>query len=561
MVKGETIGRGTQVASNDPANSDPAKSGQSTSGQTRPEAAKPATAKPATAKPDSAKPQHGTSEPVTTPGAGPGIGAREAAAGKASPAAAATASGPTASAAAASAAKSSAGASAAKAAGASRAAGGGEPVDDPAPAAPGGRRRPVTLDLPAKDLTPPSPVPPSATAGRSGGAASGAASTTSGAASAAAATKPRRSLGLVSGAVLALVSGALGAAFAVAVVNTFYSAEQNVDALTELEARALDLRQRVDTLEARAQQAPAAQAPATGDAAPDAALAERLTALENGLTGLGTKVNELASAPPAANAPAASPEALQQLEGRVAGMEEKVAALTALNDQVSSLGGQVSTLNGQVSGLSGQVSGLGGQIGALAALPAKVDALTAERRDNAAAAAGLSALAALRAALAEGTPYEPELAAARKLLGDKAAPLSGLEASAATGLPTGPALAERLKAAFAAAPEGTADTSSAAAPADAGIVDKLLASASSLVTVRRTGDGAAQDAGPAVAAADAALMRGDVAEALTALGGLPDAEKQKLAAVIGAMEARQQALTTVAQLNRQLIADIAGRAP
>lgn len=377
---------------------------------------------------------------------------------------------------------------------------------------PASGRRPLTLDLPAKDLTPPPPPPsqPRAAAGEgAGGKAAGA--------------PPRRSLGLVSGAAIAVASGILGALFAVGVVNTFFSAQQNIDSITTLEARALDLRQRVEALESwsdKVRDTLAAAPAATGPAAlPDDVAAKldglegTVTALKDDLGGVDAKVAALANAPAAA--PAVSPDDLARAQA-----------------QITALQGQLATLANEK------------QAGAAVASEA----------------AGLAALGSLREAVAGGQPYEAELAAVRKLLGARAAALATLDAGAAGGLPTGPALAGRLKAALEARAAATEATP--AAPTEEGIVDKLMRSASSLVAVRHSGE-AGMDAAsvPALAAAQAALRDGQVGEALAALAALPDADKQKLATVIGLMEARQNALAAIAQLNRQLVADLAGRAP
>ncbi|MBS7545371.1 hypothetical protein [Ancylobacter oerskovii] len=393
------------------------------------------------------------------------------------------------------------------------------------------RRRPVTLDLPAKDLTPPPPPPPRT---ESPAAAGGGGAETAGNG------RKRQSLGLVGASMLALAAGVLGGAVAFALVSTFYSAEQNIDSITELEARALDLRQRVERLEARADQPATAAAPAVGV---PAELTARIEALEGGLTAADAKITAadgritaLAEAPAAAAAPAASPEALAQAEARLSALEGRIGETAAQGQN---------------------------EAARVAALENRVNDVTAQRQagaEAARAAAGLATLGALQAAMAAGVPYEAELRASRTLLGDKAAGLSALDASANAGLPTGPVLAGRLKAAMAEAPT-PASGGAAPAPADAGLVDKLWNSASSLVSVRRSSGAGETSSEPAIKAADDALMRGDVAEALTILNGLPEVDRQKLAGVIGAMEARQAALAAVAGVNRQLIVELAGRTP
>ena len=360
--------------------------------------------------------------------------------------------------------------------------------------------------------------------------------------------KPKRPLGLVSGLILALVSGMLGGAVALAVVSTFSSAEQDADAITELEARALDLRQRVDALESRGEAGVAA-----GTQAPEE-LATRLDALESGLAALGGRVDAREAAPADA-----------AFGGRVEALEQKVAALpapaaAASPDEVAALGARLGALEQRVGAIPApapaatpeDIAGANARIGALEQRLAEV---SSQQQTSGQGAAQLIALDALHDAIAEGRPFATELKASRALLGANADALAALEPAAGEGFASGPALAAQLEAA-------TAPVAAPAPPAGSpatgdGVLDKLFDSARSLVTIRRStlaAAGGSED----LATAQAALVRGDYAGAKAALDALPEAEKAAAAPILAAIEARQAALATVAGLSQQVLASFAG---
>lgn len=334
---------------------------------------------------------------------------------------------------------------------------------------------------------------------------------------------PKRQLGLFGTLLIALISGVIGAAFAVAVVSAFSSAEQNVEAITELEARALDLRQRLEMLEARN-----GEAPAPGLAAP-AELATRLDALESGLGALGSKVDALPAPPPAAAA--ASPEDVAAVKGQVEALEQRVNALPAPAPAATP-------------------AALDATNSRLAALEEKLGAATAAQRSSGQGAAQIVVLGTLREAVIAGRPFATELKAAQVLLGDQAAPLAALQPAAATGYATDAALAAQLRAAT--APK--AEAAPAAAPEE-GVVGTLLKGAQKLVTIRRSDEAAAS---ADLAKAEAALARGDAEGARTAIATLPEAERNAAQPMLAALDARQAALTTLADLHRRALATLAG---
>lgn len=373
--------------------------------------------------------------------------------------------------------------------------------------------------------------------------------------------KPVRQLGLFGGLVVALISGLLGGAVALGLVSTFYSAEQNIDSITELEARALDLRQRVDALESR----PGApvSAPAAGTLAPQE-LATRLDALEAGLTELGGKVNQ------SETTSAAPDEATAALGTRLGALEEKVGSLpapaaTPTPDEVAALGTRLGALEQRVGAIPAplpaaspqDVASANARIGALEQRLAEV---STRQQTSGQGAAQLIALDALHDAIAEGRPFATELRASRALLGAGGNTLAALEPAAGEGFAGGPALAARLKAATAPAPEPAASPAAGASTGEQGVLDKLYESAKGLVSIRRSTQASMGAGAGELATAEAALTRGDYAAALAALNALPAAEQAAAAPVVSAIEARQAALATVAGLSQHVLATFAGGA-
>jgi hypothetical protein len=494
----------------------------------------------------------------------------------------------------------------------------------------GRRRPPPTIDLPAKDLTPPEDkvtedraseerTPGDETAEAAvaeeraaeeraaeekaaylGAEAGANAAPNSDGTSAAppppppAAPAPGRSLGFLAGLLIALLSGLIGGAIAVMVALSFLGPAESIDALTDLEARTVELRQRTDALEAR---------PPADPSAGVAALGQRLDALTATLGGVEGKVSALASAPPAAAAPstdapaAVSPELSARLDAVEALAKQASAApaaaspeLNARLDAVEALAKQASA---QASDAATQASNAATQATSATERPTvSPDALTAlgdkltglEQRVAAVAkaneasargAAQLAALGTLREAVLRGVPFAAELAAARSLLGPPGDVLQPLDAYAAGGVPTGPVLLQRLTAAKAqestastapapAAASPTAEAPAAPAPADEGFFAKLTRSAEGLVSVRRAEGTAAATSSETDAAygrVAAALSRDDMAGAAREIEALPAEAREAAQPIAADIAARSKALADIDTLNRQILAGLAGSAP
>ena len=221
-----------------------------------------------------------------------------------------------------------------------------------------------------------------------------------------------------------------------------------------------------------------------GSVASAAAIAQQIAEAEQRLD---SKIAEALAKAEAGNA-----SALQQMQSEIAELKAKIGALAAGEGSVA--GGDLAALTGRLAKLE-------------AALPELVAAVGKENAGAKAAAAAI-AFANLLAAVSDGRSYAAELDTITALapsVGD----LGVLPAYAEKGIPTVPELARS----FTLAKEGALV---ATAPASTGsIVDTLMASAQSLVTIKRieeptTGEGP----GAALARAKAALDKGDLAAAV-----------------------------------------------
>jgi hypothetical protein len=228
---------------------------------------------------------------------------------------------------------------------------------------------------------------------------------------------------------------------------------------------------------------------------------ERSAAIESTLQELRSGLSELRRA--AAEAPAAAtPEAIGQIAARIGALEQRIAALAARPE--------------------------------LQALPAAEP--LAER---------LIALNQLRDAALGGKPYAAELGAAQARLGDKAAALSPLEATAKSGLPTLTALRDnfqRLVPEFFRRPEATG-----------GFLDRLVANAARLVEVRPVGEPEGASVGAIIARAETGLERGDLSSAIKEVEALPESMRAKASAWLARARQRLAANELLHQLTRETL--------
>jgi hypothetical protein len=192
----------------------------------------------------------------------------------------------------------------------------------------------------------------------------------------------------------------------------------------------------------------------------------------------------------------------------------------------------------------GDQSALKALTGRVAKLESEIDKGVAGTKSAAAAIA----FANLSGAVAEGRPYATELATIKSFVSDPG-DLGPLPAYADKGIPTVPELtrsfAARRDAALA-----------AAAPAPSGsLIDRLLASASALVKVKRVDEAATGDSASAVLArAEALLGKGDLAGAVKQIETLDGPPREAFKAWLDDAQARLAADTILQRLEATLLA-------
>jgi hypothetical protein len=232
----------------------------------------------------------------------------------------------------------------------------------------------------------------------------------------------------------------------------------------------------------------------------------------------------------------------EQLSSTVAGLQSEIAALGSKLSALAEaeLGGGAADAGPELNALSERIAKIE------SVLPELIGAIGKETADAKSAAAAI-AFANLRAAVSEGRPYAAELDTLGALapgIGD----LGVLPAYAEKGIPTVPELTRS----FVAAREDA--LAAVTAPPSDSFFDNLLASAQSLVTIKRIDEEPAGE-GPsaALAKAKAALDKGDLAGAIEQVETLEDAPRQALSAWLGAAHARLGADAIMARLEGLLL--------
>lgn len=290
-----------------------------------------------------------------------------------------------------------------------------------------------------------------------------------------------------------------------------------------------------------------------------AGLADRVAQLEISLKTLAETASEGGSVGTAAAIAQQIAEAEQRLDAKIAasladGKSASAAALEQMRTEIAELKAKLGALAEAElgTGESPDLAALTERIAKLeATLPEIVNALNKESAGAKSAAVAI-AFANLRAAVSDGRPYAAELdtiSALAPSVGD----LGVLPAYAETGIPTVPELARS----FATARDNAL---AAAAPAAGGsLVDTLIASAQSLVKIRRIDEAPAGD-GPAatLARAKAALDQGDLAAAVKDVETLDGATREAFSAWLGEARARLGADQTLTRLEGVLLVSLGG---
>ncbi|MEX4005710.1 COG4223 family protein [Neoaquamicrobium sediminum] len=257
---------------------------------------------------------------------------------------------------------------------------------------------------------------------------------------------------------------------------------------------------------------------------------ERVTALASQIETLTGEVAGIAREP---GGEAAAPVDLSPLEERLAILEGTVGALgdagpsqavkerlTALGDEIAAAREAQAAAGTRLDAVEKSIGDLSGRVDEAAETPAT---------------AVIIAASALKAAIERGVPFTAELDTLAALA-PEAPQIGDLRELAADGVPTRAQIAEESDAAANA-------MIAAARPVDpqAGVIDRLMGSAMSLVQVRPVGMVEGDGVPEIVARLDAAVQAGDYERALAEYDALPEPSKAAGAAFIEKVRARQNA--------------------
>lgn len=337
----------------------------------------------------------------------------------------------------------------------------------------------------------------------------------------------------VAGGVVALALGA-GLQFTGLLPSGPSQPEATQDpAIPALEAQVEELRQTIAAL------------PQPQDA--DPALAGRLEDAEQRLGALSDEVERQRAQIEGLQAPAPGEPAPQvdlgPIEARIAALETAIAGLggaTSPDDVLATVDEEIAGLRQTIEETRGGQQALTGRVDrfevSLSALEQRLEEVA-----EAPATSIIIAASALKAAIDRGQPFVNELETFAALAPD-APEIAELREMAATGVPT--------RAQIGAESDDAANTMIAAArpvDPDAGIIDRLWASAMGLIQVRPIGMVEGEGVPEIVARLDAAVTAGDYGRAIEEFETLPDDARSAGEGFIGKVRARHAADTLIDQ--------------
>jgi hypothetical protein len=301
----------------------------------------------------------------------------------------------------------------------------------------------------------------------------------------------------------------------------------NAAKLSQLSARVAELDRSIESL--------AKTAAEGGSVADAAAIGQQVEEAERRLK---AKIDDAL-----AKGEAADPSAIAGLEKAVAELKAKLNALA-----------EAQLAPGDATGSQPELATLIERIGKLEALLPELAGTIDKEAAGAKSAALAIAFANLRAAVSDGRPYAAELdtiVALAPALGD----LGILPAYAERGIPTVPQLARSF---VAASDEALA---ALASPADGSVVGSLMASAESLVKIRRIDEApAGEGAQAALSRAQKALDNDDLAVAVKEVETLQGKPREAFASWLGEARARLSAGETLTRLEGALLISLSGDA-
>jgi hypothetical protein len=305
---------------------------------------------------------------------------------------------------------------------------------------------------------------------------------------------------------------------------------------------------RVKTLEERKVETP----PDLGD------LPSRVARLEESINALAETAKEGGSVPDAAALDAKIGDLEQKLQGKIdsalaAQQAEGATDLKDLQKEVDALKVKLGAL--AEAHLAGDTSDLAPQLTTLDQRIAKLEAAlpqlsTAIDRSAASAKSGAAAIAFanLRNAVAAGRPYAAELAALKSLIPDPG-DLGALPSHAETGIPTVVELSANLT--------KLAESAVTPPPADTSILDSMVASAKTAISIRRIGaDVTGEEPAAVLARAEAALKQGDLEAAMKEVETLPAPSRDAFAHWLDDAKARASANDSLSKLESTVLASL-----
>ena len=264
-----------------------------------------------------------------------------------------------------------------------------------------------------------------------------------------------------------------------------------------------------------------------------------------------------------ATTPAPEPEpeksdAQAALTARLDALERRVQALPSLDARLTTLEQRpVPDTQARLAPLQGQLQQLSAR---LDQLDQRIDQLVKDQsaRGDSAQRVLLVALANLGNAVSSSRPFSAELASVEALGRGRpgwSQSLQPLDAAAKTGIPSVAVLAERFSNDVAPA---ILRAEASGPSAQQSIGQAVLAKLRGLVVIRRTdGAGGGTPAQDAVASADAALRKSDLAGAVAALKPLTGSAGEAAAPWLADAQQRLAAEQIVARLSQQVSADLA----
>lgn len=344
--------------------------------------------------------------------------------------------------------------------------------------------------------------------------------------------KPRGRTGSIA---LAVIAGLVGGGVVAGGMQVF---ERMQDGGAGPDPAVTELRQEMEALSGEVAQLREATPAGTSGDALEQALAGPLQEIADLRQGLAALQDAVSSGGAGENA------GLEALDTRIAELENEVATLAEAGAQGAGNGEtseRIAALASELEGLreTSTAAQQAAEANAeqLQALSGRLDALTArfEEMDEGPRLALVVAASALRAAVERGEPFARELETFASL-SPEAEGLNDLRPYAETGIPTRAELAAE-------APQAASRIAEAVSPpaGDAGFLDRLMASARSVITVRPVGE-VEGDAPEAVAARmEAAVENGDYGQALAEYESLPPEAQEAARAFAEKLRARQAA--------------------